>query len=259
MQKNIIRPDSISLTTHHLHMGFNNEVLSHGTGFIYKKEDTYYLITNWHNVSGKHPDSGRHLSDHGGEPNVICTYFRSRENPGVTHKEIIRLYDDDDFQKPVWKEHPTHRNKVDVVAIPLKKEISEQYKLYPINEINFDTKYRTEVADEAFVVGYPFAELTYIALPIWKKASISSEPDVNINRLPMLYIDTATRPGLSGSPVVMQRIGIHGLVNGAPNDDSTIGRIRNFIGVYSGRVGGDEQLAQLGIVWKVNVIEEVLT
>lgn len=258
MPKNVIQPDPLSLTTLHLHIGFNNEVLSHGTGFIYKKGNNFYLITNWHNVSGKHPDTGRHLSDHGGEPNLICTYFRDKENPGNTHKEIVNLYSDSDMQKPIWKEHPTHKNKVDIVAIPLPDVITTKYGMFSINDIQFDSEYREKVADEAFIIGYPFPEPTYIALPIWKKASISSEPDVNINQLPMMYVDTATRPGLSGSPVIMQRVGIHGFTNGVSNDHSSIGRIRNFIGVYSGRVGNDESKAQLGIVWKAKVIEEIL-
>jgi hypothetical protein len=258
MPKNVINPDPLSFTTHHLHIGFNNEVLSHGTGFIYKKEENYYLITNWHIVSGKHPDTGAHLSADAGEPNVVCTYFRDRDNPGSTHKEIIRLYADDDMQKPIWKEHPLHKSKVDVVAIPLQDTITNKYGMFPINDIQFDSEYKEEVADEAFVIGYPFAEPTYIALPIWKKASISSEPDVNINQLPMMYIDSATRSGLSGSPVIMQRIGVHGLVGGVLDANSSVGRIRNFIGIYSGRLGDDEFKAQLGIVWKAKVIEEIL-
>jgi len=37
-----------------------------------------------------------------------------------------------------------------------------------------------------------------------------------------------------------------------------IGRIRNFIGIYSGRIGDDELKAQLGIVWKARVISEII-
>lgn len=258
MAKNLIQPDPISLTTHHLHLGFNDEVLAHGTGFIYKKGNKYFLITNWHNVSGKHPDTDKHLSDHLGEPNVICTYFRTRSNPGNAHKEVISLYTDDDMQNPVWKEHPVHGHKVDVVAIPLSRDLMAKYQLFPINDIRLDSEYKEEVADEAFIIGYPFEDLTYIGLPIWKKASIASEPDVNLHSLPMMYVDTATRSGLSGSPVIMQRIGVHGVVNGVFDDESSIGRIRNFIGIYSGRIGNDEFKAQLGIVWKSKVIEEIL-
>ena len=55
----------------------------------------------------------------------------------------------------------------------------------------------------------------------------------------------------------MQRIGIHGTENRiAP--DTLIGRIRNFVGVYSGRIGADEFKAQLGIVWKEKALKEIL-
>lgn len=96
-------------------------------------------------------------------------------------------------------------------------------------------------------------------MPIWKKSSIATEPDINIEGLPKTLIDTATRSGLSSSPAIMQRIGIHGMVDGKMLPTTSIGRIRNFLGVYSGRVGDDEFKAQLGVVWKARVIEEIIT
>ena len=56
----------------------------------------------------------------------------------------------------------------------------------------------------------------------------------------------------------MQRIGIHGVEDGKLADDTIIGRIRNFLGVYSGRIGTDEFKAQLGVVWKAHVIAEII-
>ena len=47
--------------------------------------------------------------------------------------------------------------------------------------------------------------------------------------------------------------------DGVLSDDTLIGRIRGFLGVYSGRIGNDELQAQLGIVWKKKVIEEIIT
>ena len=38
--------------------------------------------------------------------------------------------------------------------------------------------------------------------PIWKKSTIASEPDIDINNLPCFYIDSTTREGMSGAPVV---------------------------------------------------------
>jgi hypothetical protein len=36
------------------------------------------------------------------------------------------------------------------------------------------------------------------------------------------------------------------------------GKGRKFLGIYSGRVGDDTFLAQLGIVWKSRVIDEII-
>jgi hypothetical protein len=161
------------------------------------------------------------------------------------------------MQNPLWLEHPIHKQNVDVVAIKLNQEVIDSHKLFAINKISFDEE-KEEVADEAFVVGYPFNDTTYLQMPIWKKASIASEPDINIEQLPKFLIDTATRSGLSGSPVIMQRIGVHGMVDGKMVATSSIGRIRKFSGIYSGRIGDDELKAQLGIVWKARVIDEII-
>ena len=257
---NIIKPDDISLTTHHLHMCFKQTdvVLSSGTGFIYKHEDNFYLITNWHNVSGKNPLTGKCLSDTLAVPDMISTMFREINQPANCKRESISIFSDSQMMEPVWYEHPEYKYKVDVVAIPIPEEISKNYKLFAINEISFDETYKEEVADEAFVIGYPFSDTTYLQMPIWKKASIASEPDINIDGLPKILIDTATRAGLSGSPAIMQRIGIHGMKGGEMLPSTIIGRIRNFLGVYSGRIGSDELQAQLGIIWKARVINEIL-
>ena len=258
--KNVITPDRISLTTHHLHMVCKgtNSVLSSGTGFVYKHDDRCYLITNWHNVSGRNPMSGECLEATGAVPDAVSTLFRDKLQPSNCMRETIDIYSDSQMLEPTWYGHPSHGHAVDVVAVPLAVKVCDTYRLFPINEINLDGEFKEEVADEAFVVGYPFSATPYLQMPIWKKASIASEPDINIDGLPKFLIDTATRPGLSGSPVIMQRSGIHGMKDGKMVPESSIGTIRNFVGVYSGRVGVDELKAQLGIVWKARVVKEIL-
>lgn len=255
-----IVPDSLSLTTHHLHLCFKqtDAVLSSATGFVYESGDTRYLVTNWHNVTGRNPITGKCLSETLAVPDMISTMFRTKDQPANCRREEIRLYLDDQMRAPVWYEHPKHGRAVDVVVIPLPEALASEYKFFPINAIPFDTQYKEEVADDAFVVGYPFFDTTYLQLPIWKRASIASEPDVNIDQLPKLFIDTATRPGLSGAPVIMQRVGIHGMKGGKLSATDAIGRIRSFLGIYSGRIGVDELKAQLGIVWKARVITEII-
>jgi hypothetical protein len=241
-------------------MGFmrTDTVLASGTGFIYEQHGASYLITNWHNVAGRDPANGACLSKTLGTPDTITTYFRDPGQVGTSRREHLKLYRDDALREPAWYEHPTFGRKVDVVAIPIPDQISNEYRLFPINAIEFDSRFKEEVADDAFVVGYPFADMTYASLPIWKRASLASEPDIDVDSLPKMLIDTATRPGLSGSPVIMQRVGIHGAKGGVISADTIIGRIRKFVGIYSGRIGDEELKAQLGIVWKARVISEII-
>ncbi len=258
-QKNIIKPDYISFTTQQIAIGFSETdiIFSTASGFIYFHNDKYYLITNWHNVTGRNPLTGEPLSEnHAGIPNIFLTYIRIKDGNGQSRLEKLFLYEDEDLTKPKWLIHPLYNENVDVVAIELK--LNDELIYSAINKSDFDNNIPPEVGDDCFVVGYPFVDFRYLGLPIWKKASIATEPTVNEDQLPKILIDTATRPGLSGSPVIYQRTGIHNVKDGKFSDDSLIGRIRGFLGVYSGRIGKDEIHAQLGIVWKGTVIEEII-
>lgn len=235
-----------------------DKVLSSETGFIYKSDSKYYLITNWHNVSGRNPFTGEYISNNQAIPDIFSTMFRDKEQPANCLRKQILLYNDEDMLSPIWLVHPDNKEKVDVVAIPLGSEIVDEFRLFPITDIQFDNDFRSEVSDDVFVIGYPFSNVTYLQMPIWKKGSIVSEPDINLDNTPKIFIDTATRPGISGSPVIFQRIGIHGYDGKAVSDNVSIGRIRGFLGIYSGRVGKDEFKAQLGIVWKGDVINEII-
>ncbi len=79
--------------------------------------------------------------------------------------------------------------------------------------------------------------------------------DVLLNGRPSFLIDTATREGMSGSPVVhvdrSAALEFSGVVKP--------GRTIRFVGVYSGRhIGKKEIEAQLGVVWRQEVINDIL-
>lgn len=233
-------------------------MLSSGTGFVYEHSGVSYLITNWHNVAGRNPITNECLSDKLAVPDMLSTMFRGKENPGKCYRQHLRLFADTRLCEPLWYEHPVHGHAVDVVALPIPGDICNNFALFAINAIEFDSTFREEVADDAFIIGYPFIDTPYLQLPIWKRASIASEPTVDLEKLPKMLVDTATRSGLSGSPVVMQRVGILGMSGGVIKGQEIIGRIRNFVGVYSGRIGVGEEKAQLGVVWKARVLLEII-
>ncbi len=259
-KKNIIKPDYLSRITQQIAIALDETgtVFSTASAFFYEYKERLFLITNWHNATGRNPNNGEPLSDnHAGIPDIFVTYFRLKEGNGRAQLNKIHLYSDDNMMKPKWLIHPKYKEKVDVIAIEINKE--EKYEYFVINNADFEENIPPEVGDECFVIGYPFKDFRYLGLPIWKKASIATEPSVNEDQLPKILIDTATRSGLSGSPVVYQRVGIHETnMDGQLTKDSLIGRIRGFLGIYSGRIGKGEIHAQLGIVWKERVIQEII-
>jgi len=241
------------------------EPMSTGTGFIYEHDSKYYLITNGHNVTRINPETNERISNTVAFPSKIATKVKIQKGNFYHIPEgfiDIDLYEDTDFKIPKWFVHPEHKYRVDVVAIPIEemKNIHESVKLFPINKVEFDTNFPIEVADDVYVLGYPFDLTGGKELPIWKRGSIATEPIIDIDNLPKLMIDTATRSGMSGSPVVMFRSGFHSLQQGDKlRGDEIMGTIKRFVGVYSGRIGADNNfLTQLGVVWKEHVIQEIL-
>ena len=238
--------------------------LATGTGFIYEFEDHYFLITNGHNVTGVNPETGQRITNHGGFPTIVRT--KARMTPKDDPKALvinffnIDLYSDDSYLKPTWYIHPDKGYEIDVIAIPIeeKKNISEEVKLFPINQMDFHNQFSPEVSDDAFILGYPFDITGGKELPIWKRATIATEIGIDLDDLPKMMVDTATRSGMSGSPVIYQKSGYNASPDGDKNKD-VIGTIRGFLGIYSGRIGAEDNFkSQLGIVWKSQVIDEIL-
>lgn len=115
-----------------------------------------------------------------------------------------------------------------------------------------------KVASPCYVLGYPHG-ISAGGLPIWKKASIASEPTVLIHGMQMFLIDSATRSGMSGAPVLLYERGGYTNENGGTMSGSVGGNsnFARFIGVYSGREGTEEANIQLGRVFRKQLIEEL--
>ena len=259
---------SPTFATHYLRMiPFGSEnVMSTGTGFVYEYENYLYLITNGHNLTRLNPQQTERIIKSAAFPTSIKTKARfiREDNPdiiGITDLLIIDLYEDKEFKKPTWFIHPEKGYLIDVVAVPIEscEKIPKNIKFFPINKFEFDTEYPPEIADDVFILGYPFNITGKLELPVWKRGTIASEPVINIDGLPKMFVDTATRPGMSGSPVIMRRTGIHGYDGIKTNGKEIFGTIHNFIGIYSGRIGAEDEFkAQLGIIWREEVIMEIL-
>lgn len=235
--------------------GEQRQPLAKATGFLYKHKGVYWLITNLHNLTGVNIETRRRISSYASSPTeIIIPLLLSTNGRLVWENAIYPLYTGSNT--PTWSIHPEFGTSVDVGAIPLNVS-GKTEALEAINDSGLQTSaMRIRVADDAFIVGYPQGINTSTNVPIWKRGTIASEPDIDIDDLPKIYVDTASREGMSGSPVIFRRFGL----NNTGSHDYTL------LGIYSGRrispgktEGEDTKLdSQLGVIWKARVIDEII-
>ncbi len=258
--------------------------ISTGSAFFFEDEGRRFLVTNWHNVSGKDPYSGESLR---GRP---PTFLKARlatvvdDTGGFTMKaHNVELYSRNSGQ-PLWLEHPSLGQECDLVAIPFDLPTTTPSNLHaPVNLIH-SIRIPVRPGCTVFIVGYPHNLSVHIGWPIWKAGYIASEPfyDVTIGgslnetggpsggrTLPAFFIDALTRSGMSGSPVFANYIGNWDMTDPykAVNPDApdffqrydvALGENRlEFVGIYSGRVPTRENEAALGLCFRVDAIQQV--
>lgn len=243
--------DQYSVAARPLEMFFQQTFLSLGTAFVWKQGSDHYLVTNWHNVSGKDPRTGKHLSQTLAEPDQVKTWWNVKGNLGAKTETMVPLRSANG--EPLWWIHPIFGSKVDVIVLPITPPPNTD--MHPINEMP-SLNLRLEVGQDIFILGYPFG-IGPAGLPIWKRASIASEPEVLHPSDPHILVDTASRPGMSGSPVICKSWATHQLDNGSVQ--MSTGSAYRFVGVYSGRIAAtDQNDAQLGMVCPAQLLIEII-
>jgi hypothetical protein len=258
-------PDRLSYVALPAAARFQSKVISTATAFCYLVDGKTFLVTNWHVVTGRDPLTLKPLDKaNAAIPDELAVTFASvkKIDDKISHvfwKEVpLALYQDAERTKPVWLEHPLHGRRVDVVAIPLVG-LGEIFRIVHANDPAHDlSKLRLYPSLDVYVLGFPLGITGGGQFPIWKRGTIASEPGVQSDELPKLYIDTATRKGMSGAPVYAQEVGL--IVPEDENDSAkgSIGKARRFIGVYASRLDGDEFSAQIGVVWKESAINAIV-
>lgn len=228
-------------------------VLASGTGFIWAHDAGVALITSWHNLTGSHPDTNQPLSSTGARPNRLRVISGNRNGIDGNVVATTPLYDAED--RPMWLIHRDAGSEIDIAVMAFA--IHADSLAQPINTLP-QAPMRIDIATDVFVIGFPLG-ISRWHLPIWKRASIALEPaalnDTHGNRF--MIIDTATREGLSGAPVVARSSSGTYL-----DEDNVLIAARNatkIIGIYSGRYSTKDPLgAQLGIVWPSRFINDIL-
>jgi len=244
---------------------FNDTQLGVATAFLYENDQRTFLVTNWHNVTGRRPDTHEVIHTKAAIPNNFLAglHCMTLGSDGKVDSGIVTinlpLYFDAEMMQPTWLEHPLLGCRVDVVAIEIHE--GRMTGNYPgwnslVRVSRGETDLRASIGSDAYILGFPRG-IGGGDFPIWKRGSIATEAYTEIDGLPKLYVDTATKEGMSGAPVFLAS---NGFVH---REDPSIRAIANgivhrFIGVYSGRVGDSALEAQLGIVWKESALMDIL-
>ena len=268
--------------------GQNGRVLSSASAFFFETDGKWFIITNWHVVSGRHFLNRQPLVDPFIEPFSLTAKLssyavgdRERNTFGIAPHHIP-LYSG---EQPVWFEHPEFSAFCDVVAIPMARPAScPEFMHNAANRISEDN-IPVEPGCTVFVIGFPHALSVGFGLPLWKSGYVASEPHYDVDlagklsdyggltggtRIPAFFIDAQTRAGMSGSPVFARYHGPWHMRDPYrkvdldepgfwQRDDVALwgSQGTQFVGCYSGRAGANESEAALGLCWRTDVIEAI--
>jgi hypothetical protein len=175
-----------------------------GTGFFLMHQRRNYLITNWHVVTGRHPDTGDMLCPKTAlcDPNRLKAWLYEISLTGRWCEVLTHLRDENG--RPCWLEHPRGR-EIDVVALPIPPLSSmnvpegSALEIYPMPMELADTDMMVQPAEPVCIIGFPGGISVNGRIPIWKTGHLASDLDLNYAGKPRFLVDATTGSGMSGS------------------------------------------------------------
>jgi len=219
--------------------------LGSATGFVIKSKTKNYLVTNFHVLTNRNPQTGQWLNANTPvSPNRIAIAHHAKEL-GKNVVKWERLNDRNN--KPLWLSNVIGREMVDVVELPLTDTVD--IKIYDVKyNVPLTSKVLLQPTDRVFILGYPLGLRSTPILPIWKSGLIASEPDINQEGKPIMWVDAITYGGMSGSPVYF----ISQTLNTKDGGSSQAigGAYSIFMGVFS----HSQPNNVFGSLWKVDYL-----
>lgn len=222
--------------------------LGSGTGFIIKSKTQNYLITNWHVATLKNASTQTWIDPQMAiSPTKIKIYHHSKILGKYTITEERLLTNKGD---KLFKEFKIGNQMVDAIAIPLKDSIFN-IKMYPVDYKNTPDKILMTPTDRVYIVGFPKGMKSAYEFPIWKSGLIASEPEIDQEGKPIIWIDMMGYGGMSGSPVYL----ISKNIQTKDGSDRLIigGSESYFLGIFS---HGQPQIGT-GALWKATYLKSL--
>ena len=242
--------DVKSIASQHLVLYAFSEAVSTGTGFIVNVEGVNLLITNYHVLSGRHPQTGHQLESCFAIPDRVLIPVLRNDTPNLSWYPIVQMLIS--FGKNTWLEHPEFGHSFDVVALPIQIPSNCIAPAYDISE---QPDIALHLGSNVSIVGFPEGMSGSGITAIWKTGAIASEPELDIEENNFFWIDANTRRGMSGSPVIARRFGTVQMRDGS--NVVTQGTVDRILGVYAGRALEAPDMT-LGRVWKWEEVKKLI-
>jgi hypothetical protein len=247
--------------------GGNEVLIGRATAFCDRWAGRQYLITNWHNVTGRDPATGQPRQPDCVVPSFVRAHYIKLH---ATDKgAVFAPLDTFPVDIPIGNAHDTswlmHKDgqAIDIAAVALPDD--DHRYIIPMVDAVQELRPQLKIGDDLFILGFPRGLRPIGNFPIWKRASIATEPLWQANQERCFWVDSATREGMSGSPVIARALSAEDkarLIGNGPLRPNTIIVLSEpiaFVGVYSGRIGiADALEAQIGKVWNAALIQEML-
>ncbi|MFT3842120.1 MAG: trypsin-like peptidase domain-containing protein [Myxococcaceae bacterium] len=237
----------------------NGKEFASATGFVVVHDSKPYLISNWHVLSGREPDSENPSGGSAFVPTSIRIWHNTAKVDGRPHELVPTdepLCDSDGAA--LWLEHPEFGSNVDAAALPLGL-VQPPVDLQPF-VLSDEPSMDLSPGDQLSIVGFPYGRTVDGRYAIWIRGSLATDHCLDYENTKSFLVDARTRKGQSGSPVIQfVPSGSTARLKGQPITVS--GDHHALLGVYAGRLnrkdtGGDS--SDLGRVWKSSVIREIL-
>jgi hypothetical protein len=206
----------------------SGQKMGHASSFLWRTDKACFVVTNWHVLSGRSTHTGQPLAKHGGCPNSIECKVQVIKANGKSAIRSIRTDIVDSFGRNLWLQHPDRGQDVDIAAMKIEADF-ESEKLIALNEIEQTADMGVDVGHDLYILGFPLDPEITGPLAVWKRGSIASELSLPIRERPCFLVDTATRDGMSGAPVIAISWGSYHTTQGRQIISS--GRFSRFLGV----------------------------
>lgn len=251
--KPILNSNSLAVTPLEV-LDFKGQIFAHGTAFVYILGGEKYLVTAWHNVSGRHFFT-RKLNSSALIPHKIQIYspgFSQEGNLLTVKSNPLILEIGDEGQKFLDSPPNVFSADVDVAVIklPIFNDKRGSFTTVGLNEFDWGisekkgTPLRTSAGSDVFVLGYPLSSYTGQKTPIWKRGIIANETSFAIEPQCAFLVDVNSAKGMSGGPIIRR-------ITTMVADNKDDGVIQEFfteavVGVYTGRAQTKEDTKSNG-------------